>query len=363
MLEALGLGAPEEAVYMALLAGPAASAQDLAWQTGLEEATSERILRDLTARGLVAVATDTRTSGPAGLEGRPEPGPVAGPGPASASAPEEPGAGVRRPTRYRLTPPSMALAPLLVEQRNALHLAETAYAKLTERYRHTAAHTDGGVVEVVVGAEQVAHRFHQLHCGAQRELLVFLVGEAVAVAREDADSSESSALGRGVDFRVVAAKDYLDGDDVVRDVREAVTAGVAFRLVDSLPLKMVISDRERAMVPLEMTDSGGVPSAVVVHRSGLLTALVHLFEKEWAQARPVFTGTGTLEDTAGDPQPTAEELEVLALLLAGVSDRRAASQLGLSIRTVERRVRRLTDLAGGGSRLQLGWHAARAGWL
>lgn len=107
MLEALGLGAPEEAVYMALLAGPAASAQDLAWQTGLEEATSERILRDLTARGLVAVATDTRTSGPAGLEGRPEPGPVAGP----ASAPEEPGAGVRRPTRYRLTPPSMALAP------------------------------------------------------------------------------------------------------------------------------------------------------------------------------------------------------------------------------------------------------------
>ena len=340
MLEALGLGPAEEAVYTALLARPAASARDLARQTGLGEAESDRILLDLAARGLVAVATEAGTPGPA-----------------------DPDAGLR-PARYRLTPPSVALAPLLVEQRNALHLAETAYSKLTEQYRNTAAHTAGGVVEVVVGVEQVAHRFHQLQSGAQRELLVFLVGAPIAVPREDTDTSESSALNRGVDFRVVADKDYLDGHEVVRDVREAVRAGMELRLADSLPLKMVVSDRERAMVPLDMTDSGGEPSAIVVHPSGLLTALVHLFEKEWAQGRPMYTTpTGVREEPAADLQPTEEELEVLALLLAGISDRRAASQLGLSIRTVERRVRRLTDLAGGGSRLQLGWHAARAGWL
>jgi DNA-binding CsgD family transcriptional regulator len=175
--------------------------------------------------------------------------------------------------------------------------------------------------------------------------------------------SEGFALDRGVDFRVVAARDYLDGPEVARDMRAAVTAGLELRVVDSLPLKMVVSDRERAMVPLDTADSGGPPSAVVVHRSGLLTALVHLFEKEWDQARPLRTAAGGRAETTVDQQPTEGELEVLALLLAGFSDRRAASQLGLSVRTVERRTRRLMDLAGAESRLQLGWHAARTGWL
>ncbi|MCX5338820.1 helix-turn-helix domain-containing protein [Streptomyces atratus] len=342
MLQALGLGPAEEAIYTALLARPTASAQDLARQTGLGKAESVRILLDLAGRGLVAVATEAGSGAPDSAD-------------CEAGLPS---------AHYRLTPPSVALAPLLVERRNALHQAETAFSMLTEQYRSTVAHTAGGVVEVVVGVEQVAHRFHQLQRGAQRELLVFLVGAPIAVPRADADTSESSALDRGVDFRVVADKNYLDGHDVVRDVRAAVMAGLELRLVDSLPLKMVVSDRERAMVPLDMADSGGEPSAIVVHRSGLLTALVHLFEKEWAQARPMYTtATGVREEPAADQQPTEEELEVLALLLAGISDRRAASQLGLSIRTVERRIRRLMDLAGAESRLQLGWHAARAGWL
>ncbi|MEU6019283.1 helix-turn-helix domain-containing protein [Streptomyces sp. NPDC047515] len=342
MLQALGLGPAEEAVYTALLARPTASAQELARQTGIERTETARMLVDLVARGLVAVVTEQGSGAP---------------DPAAC------GAGLQ-PARYRLTPPSVALAPLLVEQRNALHRAETAFSMLTEQYRSTAAHPAGSVVEVVVGVEQVAHRFHQLQRGAQRELLVFLVGVPIAVPREDADMSESSALDRGVDFRVVAAKSYLDGPDVARDVRAAITAGLKLRLVDSLPLKMVVSDRERAMVPLDMADSGSEPSAIVVHRSGLLTALVHLFEKEWAQARPLYsTSTGVRVEPVTDQQPTEGELEVLALLLAGISDRRAASQLGLSIRTVERRTRRLMDLAGADSRLQLGWHAARAGWL
>ncbi|MFF2236394.1 helix-turn-helix transcriptional regulator [Streptomyces anulatus] len=342
MLQALGLGPAEEAIYTALLSGPAASPEALARRTGLAEAESLSILHDLTERGLVAVATgtDSAAPGPAGREDS------------------------LQLTRYRLTPPSVALAPLLVERRNALQQAETAFSLLTEQYRSSTAATAGGVVEVVVGVEQVAHRFHQLQTGAQRELLVFLVGTPTAVPRENADASERSALDRGIDFRVVAAKSYLDSHDVVRDVREAVMAGLELRMADSLPLKMVVSDRERAMVPLNTADSGGEPSAVVVHRSGLLTALVHLFEREWSHARPMYTTTtGVREEPAVDQEPTKEEIEVLALMLTGTSDRRAASQLGLSIRTVERRIRRLMDIAGAESRLQLGWHAARAGWL
>ncbi|MFB7914396.1 helix-turn-helix domain-containing protein [Streptomyces sp. NPDC056061] len=342
MLQALGLGAAEETIYTALMAQPTASAHDLARQTGIVVAETSRVLADLETRGLISVATepDCEESGSAGQ-------------PTGSQS-----------VHYRLAPPSVALAPLLAEQRNALHQAESAFSMLIEQYRNTAVHSATGVVEVVVGMEQVAHRFHQLQRGAQRELLVFLVGAPVAVPREETGMSESSVLDRGVDFRAVAVKDYLDTPNVARDARAAIKAGMQLRLVDSLPLKLVVSDRERAMVPLDTADSDAEPSAIVVHRSGLLAALVHLFEMEWARARPLhITTTGVHAEETIEQQPTKGELDVLALLLAGFSDRRTASQLGVSLRTVERRTRRLMDLARADSRLQLGWHAARAGWL
>ncbi|MGW1553860.1 helix-turn-helix domain-containing protein, partial [Streptomyces sp. NPDC002346] len=123
MLQALGLGPAEEAIYTALLARPTASAQDLARQTGLDKAETTRVLLDLATRGLVAVATE-----------------------AGSGAPDSADCGAgRQPARYRLTPPSVALAPLLVEQRNALHRAETAFSMLTEQYRSTAAHPAGSI--------------------------------------------------------------------------------------------------------------------------------------------------------------------------------------------------------------------------
>ncbi|MFI7008569.1 TrmB family transcriptional regulator [Streptomyces sp. NPDC050145] len=339
MLRELGLSRDEEAVYTALLTRPVASVADVVRRTVLSGPEVERVLGDLAVRGLVAVE-------PAG------------------TLPADGAAGERSADRYRLTPPSVALAPVLVEQRNALQRAETAFSMLTEQYRSAAAHPAGGVVEVVVGVEQVAHRFHQLQRGAQHELLTFLGGEATAVQRADADVSESFALERGVAFRAVAAQDYLDGEGVLRDVHAGIEAGLRLRLADTLPLKMLVSDGERAMVPLDMTETGGEPSAIVVHRSGLLGALVHLFEREWEKARPLYAAAGAVRVEDGAPDgPTEGELAVLALLLAGVSDRRAAAQLGVSVRTVERRTRRLMDLAGADSRLQLGWYAARAGWL
>ena len=51
-----------------------------------------------------------------------------------------------------------------------------------------------------------------------------------------------------------------------------------------------------------------------------------------------------------------------ALMLAGLTDQAVATQLDLSLRTVQRRLRHLQDLSGVKSRMQLGWHAARHDW-
>ncbi|MZE80878.1 helix-turn-helix transcriptional regulator, partial [Streptomyces sp. SID5475] len=60
--------------------------------------------------------------------------------------------------------------------------------------------------------------------------------------------------------------------------------------------------------------------------------------------------------------PDAVDLRILSLLLAGLTDASAAKQLDLGLRTVQRRVKRLMEIAGVSTRLQLGWHACEHGW-
>jgi DNA-binding NarL/FixJ family response regulator len=49
--------------------------------------------------------------------------------------------------------------------------------------------------------------------------------------------------------------------------------------------------------------------------------------------------------------------------VAGVSDKAVASRLGVSIRTVQRRISELMAVTGAQTRMQLAWQVARRGWL
>jgi DNA-binding NarL/FixJ family response regulator len=64
-----------------------------------------------------------------------------------------------------------------------------------------------------------------------------------------------------------------------------------------------------------------------------------------------------------DPDRVDEaDAQMLALLLAGLTDQAVATQLGTSLRSVQRRIAALMDRAGVNTRIQLGWHASRNGW-
>jgi DNA-binding NarL/FixJ family response regulator len=103
-------------------------------------------------------------------------------------------------------------------------------------------------------------------------------------------------------------------------------------------------------------------ASMLVQSSGLLDALVALFEAIWDQAYPLLSnisGDGVLERRA-----ELDELDshILALLLTGMTDEAVAGQLGTSRRTVQRRIHQLMVKAGADTRIELGWYAARKGW-
>jgi DNA-binding NarL/FixJ family response regulator len=70
-------------------------------------------------------------------------------------------------------------------------------------------------------------------------------------------------------------------------------------------------------------------------------------------AAPLRVGGPPSARPAGPALPALDR-QVLGLLLAGLTDRSIASQLGLSMRTVQRRVQGRMELAGVRTRLQLG---------
>jgi DNA-binding transcriptional ArsR family regulator len=114
------------------------------------------------------------------------------------------------------------------------------------------------------------------------------------------------------------------------------------------------------MVPL--TSHTAEPAALVVHASGLLELLSGLFESVWREALPLRLGSrGVTEQEPDGPDGT--DLEILSLLLAGLTDASVAKQLDLGLRTVQRRVKRLMELTGVTTRLQLGWHAYERAWV
>ena len=173
-------------------------------------------------------------------------------------------------------------------------------------------------------------------------------------------SEEFDALARGVRYRAIYERAMLLEPGALAVVERGVRAGEQARVLDRLPVRLAVVDGRTAVCPLVPDRDGGEPTAAVIGRSQLLDALLALFESHWLMATPL----GTPADRAGTGyQPDGDEARLLSLFVAGVPDKSIASQLGVSRRTVQRRLADLMAAAGVDTRPGLAFQAARRGWI
>lgn len=265
-------------------------------------------------------------------------------------------------------PPQLALGALLTAQRHALGQAELTAAALAEAYHAASAQNAHELVQVVVGADQVLQRLEHIQLNAETELLA-LVQARVEVPETCEGEAGSVAVQRGVRSRVVIERAGLDGPFSMKNLSAAIPIGEQVRVVESVPTKLVIADRGIVMLPLSLpgderpADEG--PMALISRAPGLVTAMLGLFESIWQRALPV-REDGDEPTVSAEPRealPTPLDLRILSLLLVGATDAAIAKQLGLGLRTVQRRVAHMMELAEVSTRLQLGWQAHDRGWL
>ncbi|WP_431784172.1 helix-turn-helix transcriptional regulator [Streptomyces chumphonensis] len=319
LLEPVGLGRTENDAYLTLLDLKRATAEELCDALGASPAVLRPALRRLLDDGLVQQIGFT-------------------PGVFVAVAPEE------------------ALAALIHRRRSDLAHMQVHVEKLADRLRASGGRTAQGmpVVELLEGEDAVLAAVVRMQLQAREEIIA-VDAPPYAGGQSSPNDLELSRLAAGVSYRCVYSREALASAEQFAAMRRCVRAGERARVLPGVTLKMAVADRTTALLPVSYAhpDAG---ARLLVRESSLVDVLVCCFEQLWERAAPV-------DGPAAECGPSARDRELLALLASGLKDRTIARALGVTERTVGRRLTELMTRLGAETRFQAGVFAARQGWL
>jgi sugar-specific transcriptional regulator TrmB len=244
----LGLTGYEASAYLALTRRGRATGAEVARLAGLPRQRIYDVLDGLVGRGLASV---------------------------------EPG----RPAQYAAVSPDVAVGALIAARRAQLEQLERdaadAIARLTPAYRAGRDENDPlSYIEILREPVAIGKRFAELEASVEREILVFT---KPPYAIEPADNIAGlELLARGVEARSVYERSLYDDQAQVAAVRHFVDAGERARVVDQLPLKLVLIDERLALFTMEDPVAGAPGLTIMVVEHSALAQLLKLaFERMW----------------------------------------------------------------------------------
>lgn len=153
--------------------------------------------------------------------------------------------------------------------------------------------------------------------------------------------------------RMIVANDHSEEARAILETRDDVT-DLQIRHADTVPATAVVTDRHSVFLEL-MTDDGNQIQAFVSQDVALVDSTLRVIKAIWDGAETVSARPGA--EVGGIDE------RVVSLLAAGTSDQAIARQLDVSVRTVERRVRRILDDLGASTRFAAGAEAVRRGLI
>lgn len=162
----------------------------------------------------------------------------------------------------------------------------------------------------------------------------------------------SEAVARGRRVRSIYPLRAMTDSSIALSVR--VEAGEEIRIVPTVPTRLLVIGRSHALVPEPLGTEESV--RIMVRQRGLVDALALLFEELWNRAAP-------LTEMQATPRTEGTRRFLLEQLALGAPDEQIARRLGVSLRTVRRRVADLMSELDAESRFQAGVEAARRGWI
>ncbi|MEV6157892.1 hypothetical protein AB0L53_46895 [Nonomuraea sp. NPDC052129] len=263
--------------------------------------------------------------------------------------------------------PDYALRPLVANAESALTKLKTQAAEMRDMFDSTAAGMRGPntPVEVLTSRQRIAAAFDDLSLGANHEVLQFVTWPFVPLttlhapgdpARRNPDGSVRQPRRRLLYERAV-----LDSEVAVIGLHNAIRLGADVRVARELPLKLIISDRDRALVPRFPRGFSDQASTLLIRGGALVECMLVMFEHFWSEATPLEADYNGFEPEAAS-EIDEQDMAILQHIIAGQTDDSMARLMGTSKSTILRRVKRMRELAGVETRPALIFHAAR-NWM
>ncbi|MFE4958056.1 LuxR C-terminal-related transcriptional regulator [Streptomyces sp. NPDC056653] len=331
MLELLGLGKNPAELYRAVLAHPGLSAEDLADNLRWPAERVRSALNECVRLSLIRPSWET-------------------------------------PGTLRPVPPDVGLQALLarqeaeiLERQRQMTDARVEVSRLVHEYAEAQWESHHIETERIEGIDEIRSRIEELSHSCRDSLLAFHPGGGQSASSRAAGRPLSETLqSRGVVMHTIYLDSIYNDPESVDYARWLVRSGNHVRTTASLPSRMLIFDREQAVVPIDPEDSGA--GALVFRSAGILANLCELFDQVWDKAVPL-SGRKRPRQPAEENELTSQEKAVLRLLGEGLTDEVVARRLGVSVRTGRRITADLMGRLGAKSRFQAGMRAVESGWL
>jgi DNA-binding CsgD family transcriptional regulator len=255
-------------------------------------------------------------------------------------------------------PPEFALGRLLNDATRRLEQAEdsltTARHAMTDYLDSYLAgqRTEWQPVTIeVVPAPDLLDVMHTLVQNTSGELLFLRPDQWMIPTGKRMDLVVQEALRNGRESRVLYPAAVMESSP--ESVRDRAALGEQVRLLPSIPCRLAVFGEQVAILPETWGSAPG--HRLLIRQPALVAALRSLFDSMWSRGVTV----PGLEAT--DASDVGQQL--LEMLASGAKDEQIARALGMSLRTVRRRIASLMAELGADSRFQAGIEAVRRGWL
>ncbi|MER5727706.1 LuxR C-terminal-related transcriptional regulator [Streptomyces sp. NPDC002138] len=245
----------------------------------------------------------------------------------------------------------------LLERQRKLDEGRSIMAELMVDYDSAQGTRQSGGIEYLPGLDSVRTRIEELSRDVQKEVLALIPRASLSVDGMEASKAlDEEILARGVTVRTVYLDSVRNHSATQQYARWLTGLGGEVRTVPALPMRIIVIDREVAVLPIDPEESG--KGALVLREPSVIAAILVLFEKFWDTACPLGTS-----DQRDDQGLSPQERALLQLLSSGMTDEVAARHLGLSVRSVRRLMSDIMARLEAGSRFEAGVRAAERGWI
>lgn len=255
----------------------------------------------------------------------------------------------RRDGRVVPARPTGALLALSHARRAALEGVDTVASELEAVFAAGAAFSEPSkLFEVVRGGADILDRLRELVSLATVSIDSVDTPPYVAGPNPALHDAEAAAVRRGVRIRTLVDYSALDDEHHVRDVLRSVEEGQQVRLSSRVRTKMLVIDGTHVLIPLAIDLAYGEPHAAVIAHREIVDALAGYFDRLFEHAVPLDPVTGSPVSAGSGVLFSDQEERLLQLLSSGMTDGAIAGILGVSERTLRRRIGLLQDRLGAG---------------